>query len=93
MSTEAQTVVVIQDASRDVSLKGIRRALEKLSVKAGDQLIIVAILDWFSSPSMFSFFGRKSCKDSFTFSTLSTFNLITNVKNRTGLACSPVQGV
>lgn len=68
MSTEpqSQTVVVIQDASRDVSLKAIQNALKKLSVKAGDQLIIVAILDWFSSPSMFSFFGRKSCKDSFT---------------------------
>ncbi|KAJ1428341.1 Tyrosine-protein kinase, active site [Sesbania bispinosa] len=50
MSTEPQTVVVIQDASRDVSLKAMERALKKLSVKAGDQLIIVAILDWFSSP-------------------------------------------
>jgi len=66
MSTEAQTVVVIQDASRDVGLKAIEKALKKLSVKAGDQLIIIAILNWFSSPSMFSFFGRKSCKDSFT---------------------------
>jgi uncharacterized BrkB/YihY/UPF0761 family membrane protein len=66
MSTEAQTVVVIQDASRDVGLKAIEKALKKLSVKAGDQLIIVAILNWFSSPSMFSFFGRKSCKNSFT---------------------------
>ncbi|WJX36576.1 non-specific serine/threonine protein kinase [Trifolium repens] len=50
MSTEAQTVVVIQDASRDVGLKAIEKALKKLSVKAGDQLIIVAILNWFSSP-------------------------------------------
>lgn len=66
MSTEAQTVVVIQDASRDVGLKAIEKALKKLSVKAGDQLIIIAILNWFSSPSMFSFFGRKSCKNSFT---------------------------
>lgn len=65
MSTEAQTVVVIQDASRDVGLKAIEKALKKLSVKAGDQLIIIAILNWFSSPSMFSFFGRKSCKNSF----------------------------
>ncbi|GAU16431.1 hypothetical protein TSUD_117800 [Trifolium subterraneum] len=60
MSTEAQTVVVIQDASRDVGLKAIEKALKKLSVKAGDQLIIIAIFNWFSSPSMFSFFGRKS---------------------------------
>ncbi|XP_039687217.1 uncharacterized protein [Medicago truncatula] len=50
MSTEAQTVVVIQDASRDVGLKAIEKALKKLSVKAGDQLIIIAILNWFSSP-------------------------------------------
>ncbi|XP_057450439.1 probable serine/threonine-protein kinase PBL23 isoform X2 [Lotus japonicus] len=50
MSTEPQTVVVIQDASREVSLKAILKALTKLSVKAGDQLIIVAILDWLSSP-------------------------------------------
>lgn len=67
MSKETQKVVVIQDASRDVGLKAIEKALKKLSVKAGDQLIIVAILNWFSSPSMFSFFGRKSCKNSFTF--------------------------
>ncbi|XP_027342639.1 probable serine/threonine-protein kinase PIX7 isoform X2 [Abrus precatorius] len=50
MATEPQRVVVIQDASRDVSLKAILRALRKLSVKAGDQLIIVAVLDWISSP-------------------------------------------
>lgn len=66
MSTETQTIMVIQDASRDVGLKAIEKVLKKLAVKAGDQLIIVAILNWFSSPSMFSFFGRKSCKDSFT---------------------------
>ncbi|XP_045823116.1 probable serine/threonine-protein kinase PBL5 isoform X2 [Trifolium pratense] len=50
MSTEAQTIVVIQDASRDVGLKAIEKALKKLSVKAGDQLIIIAIFNWFSSP-------------------------------------------
>nr|XP_027187003.1 probable serine/threonine-protein kinase PBL6 [Cicer arietinum] len=50
MSKETQKVVVIQDASRDVGLKAIEKALKKLSVKAGDQLIIVAILNWFSSP-------------------------------------------
>ncbi|KAL2337296.1 hypothetical protein Fmac_011742 [Flemingia macrophylla] len=50
MSTEVQRVVVIQDASRDVSSKAIIGFLEKFSVKAGDQLIIVAILDWISSP-------------------------------------------
>ncbi|KAI5411040.1 probable serine/threonine-protein kinase PBL26 [Lathyrus oleraceus] len=50
MSTETQTVVVIQDASRDVGLKAIEKVLKKLAVKAGDQLIIVAILNWFSSP-------------------------------------------
>ncbi|RZC09943.1 Proline-rich receptor-like protein kinase PERK12 isoform D [Glycine soja] len=52
MTTEAETerVVVIQDASRDVNSNAILRALEWFSVKAGDQLIIVAILDWISSP-------------------------------------------
>ncbi|CAI8595906.1 unnamed protein product [Vicia faba] len=50
MSTETQTIVVIQDASRDVGLKAIEKVLKKLAVKAGDQLIIVAILNWFSSP-------------------------------------------
>ncbi|KAK7259670.1 hypothetical protein RIF29_25283 [Crotalaria pallida] len=63
MSTEPQSqsqrVVVIQNASRDVSAKAIQKALRKLSLKAGDQLIIVAILDWFNSPSTFSFFRRK----------------------------------
>ncbi|XP_006579136.1 probable serine/threonine-protein kinase PBL26 [Glycine max] len=52
MTTEAETerVVVIQDASRDVNSNAILGALEWFSVKAGDQLIIVAILDWMSSP-------------------------------------------
>ncbi|CAK8564904.1 unnamed protein product [Lathyrus sativus] len=50
MSRETQTIVVIQDASRDVGLKAIEKVLKKLAVKAGDQLIIVAILNWFSSP-------------------------------------------
>ncbi|KAK7271543.1 hypothetical protein RJT34_27520 [Clitoria ternatea] len=50
MTTEPKRVVVIQDASKAVSLKAILKALKKLSVKAGDQLIIVAILDWISSP-------------------------------------------
>ncbi|XP_029128851.1 probable serine/threonine-protein kinase PIX7 isoform X2 [Cajanus cajan] len=50
MRTEAQRVVVIQDASRNVGSKAILGALEKFSLKAGDQLIIVAILDWISSP-------------------------------------------
>ncbi|KAG5021089.1 hypothetical protein JHK87_016944 [Glycine soja] len=61
MTTEAETerVVVIQDASRDVNSNAILRALEWFSVKAGDQLIIVAILDWISSPSMFSLLPRK----------------------------------
>lgn len=81
MTTEIQRVVVIQDASRNFSSKGIQRALKRLSVKAGDQLIIVAILDWISSPSMFSFLPRKRCKDSVTFS-LSTFNLIKREEQR-----------
>ncbi|RDX60736.1 Proline-rich receptor-like protein kinase PERK12, partial [Mucuna pruriens] len=50
MTTEAQRVVVIQDASRNVSSKAILRVLTKFSAKAGDQLIIVAIRDWISSP-------------------------------------------
>ena len=68
MTTETQRVVVIQDASRGVSSKAILGALEKFSVKAGDQLIIVAILDWISSPSMFSFLPRKPSKISQNFS-------------------------
>lgn len=79
MTTEAETerVVVIQDASRDVNSNAILGALEWFSVKAGDQLIIVAILDWISSPSMFSLLPRKRCKDldSVTFS-FSMFDLI-----------------
>ncbi|KAK7322533.1 hypothetical protein VNO77_25918 [Canavalia gladiata] len=50
MNKEPQRVVVIQEASRNVSLKGILKVLKKFSFKAGDQLIVVAVLDWISSP-------------------------------------------
>ncbi|MED6195151.1 hypothetical protein PIB30_035366 [Stylosanthes scabra] len=54
-----QRVVMIQDASREVNLEAIMMATKKFSLKSGDQLTIVPILDWFSSPSTFSCFGRK----------------------------------
>ena len=68
MATEPrQRVVVIQDASGELNSEAIQKATIKFSLKAGDQLIIIAILDWFSSPSTFSCFGRRCCKNSFTF--------------------------
>ncbi|MED6120359.1 hypothetical protein PIB30_020194 [Stylosanthes scabra] len=45
-----QRVVMIQDASREVNLEAIMMATKKFSLKSGDHLTIVPILDWFSSP-------------------------------------------
>ncbi|KAL1338692.1 hypothetical protein AAHE18_10G229800 [Arachis hypogaea] len=59
VNQQQQRVVMIQDASREVNLEAIMMATKKFSLKSGDHLTIVPILDWFSSPSMFSCFGRK----------------------------------
>ncbi|XP_028790106.1 probable serine/threonine-protein kinase PBL7 [Neltuma alba] len=43
MSLESQRVVVIQDASRDVSTSAIKKVLKQLALKPGDELTILAI--------------------------------------------------
>ncbi|KAI4323632.1 hypothetical protein L6164_023223 [Bauhinia variegata] len=56
-SEEPQRIVVVHDASRDLSAEGIMYALEQLDLRPGDKLALVAILDRFSTPKsvFFSF--------------------------------------
>lgn len=54
MAMELSKVVVIQDASsRDVYATEIKRAFKEMSLQPGDEIMFLAILDRFSSPSMF----------------------------------------
>ncbi|XP_022764345.1 inactive protein kinase SELMODRAFT_444075-like [Durio zibethinus] len=48
-------VVVIQDASRELSLSTIKWPLQGLSLKSGDKLILLGILHQVNNPSTFSF--------------------------------------
>lgn len=62
MSTEAQRVVVIQDASKDVSCGAIRGVLQSLSLKKGDELTLLAVLHQVNNPSTLA---GKLCKNSY----------------------------
>ncbi|XVF00129.1 hypothetical protein REPUB_Repub03eG0258400 [Reevesia pubescens] len=58
MTTEAEAervVVVIQDASRELSLSTIKWPLLGLSLKSGDKLILLGILHQVNNPSTLSF--------------------------------------
>ncbi|OMO49429.1 putative serine-threonine protein kinase, plant-type [Corchorus capsularis] len=58
MSREAERVVVILDASRELSLTTIKWALlGGLPLKPGDKLILLAILHQVNNPSTLSFMG------------------------------------
>ena len=62
---EAQRVVVIQDASREVSSGAIGWALHGLSLKPGDKLTLLAVIHQVKTPSTLSIMGsRKLCKHS-----------------------------
>jgi hypothetical protein len=62
---EAQRVVVIQDASREVSSSAIGWALHGLSLKPGDKLTLLAVIHQVKTPSTLSFMRSKSpCKHS-----------------------------
>ncbi|KAK3228657.1 hypothetical protein Dsin_000538 [Dipteronia sinensis] len=50
MSVEAQRVVVIHDASRDVSSSAVRRVLQGLSLKPGDALKFLGVLHQVNNP-------------------------------------------
>lgn len=64
MSAEVQRIVVIQDASRDVSPSAIRWILQGFSLKPGDVLILFGVLHQVNNPSMLSFLGAdKLCKN------------------------------
>ncbi|GLT76405.1 hypothetical protein SLA2020_480660 [Shorea laevis] len=58
MATQgSQRVVVIQDASRELSTCAIRWAVQGLSLKPGDELILLGVLHQANNPSTFSFMG------------------------------------
>lgn len=56
MEEEPQRVVVIVDASKDVSSKAVMKALQKTCPQAGDRVKLIAVLEELSSPSKFSNF-------------------------------------
>ena len=65
MSTAAQRVVVIQDASREVSSSAVKWALDGLSLKPGDELTLLGVLHQVNTPSTLSFMRAwKMCKTS-----------------------------
>ncbi|KAF5186874.1 kinase domain [Thalictrum thalictroides] len=57
MSIESQRVVVIQDATKDVSSSAIEWALKGLSLKPRDKLTLLAVLHQVNNPSTLSFKG------------------------------------
>ncbi|XVF82585.1 hypothetical protein PTKIN_Ptkin16aG0061500 [Pterospermum kingtungense] len=57
MSREGERVVVILDASRELSLSTIQWPLLGLPLKPGDKLIVVGILHQVNNPSTLSFMG------------------------------------
>lgn len=68
MSSEVQRVVVIQDASRDVSLNEIRWALKGLSLKPGDVITLVGVLHQVNNPCTLSFIRPRKLSKRFCFS-------------------------
>jgi 2-polyprenyl-3-methyl-5-hydroxy-6-metoxy-1,4-benzoquinol methylase len=61
---EVQRVLVIQDASRDVSPGAIRAALQGFALKPGDVVTILGVLHHVTNPSTFSFIrAGRLCKD------------------------------
>ncbi|KAL6311768.1 hypothetical protein AAG906_021799 [Vitis piasezkii] len=57
MSREAQKVVVVQDASRDVSSRAILGILHDLTLEPGDDLTLLGVLHQVNNPCTFSFMG------------------------------------
>lgn len=61
-SIEAQRVVVIQDASREVSSSAVRWALQGLSLKPGDMLTLLSVLHQVDTPSKSPNAGTKELR-------------------------------
>lgn len=64
MSLDTQMVVVIMDASRDVSLTAIEKALKVLKLKTGDKVFLLGVVHQVNNPSRLSFKPGKLCKSS-----------------------------
>ncbi|XP_058078978.1 uncharacterized protein LOC131227240 [Magnolia sinica] len=60
MSEAAKRVVVIQDASRNISSIAIKWILKGLQLKPGDTLILLGVLHQVNTPSAFHFMGAKN---------------------------------
>ncbi|XP_020107879.1 inactive protein kinase SELMODRAFT_444075-like [Ananas comosus] len=57
MSSEAQRVLVIQDASREISSSAVNWAIDALSLRPGDELTLLGVLHQVNIPSMFRYMG------------------------------------
>lgn len=65
MEEGGQRVVVVMDASRDVSPSTINGILKGLSLKPGDALKFLGVLHQVNKPTTLSFMGAgKICKNS-----------------------------
>lgn len=60
MSTEVQRVVVIYDASKDVSFGAVRGVPKSSSLKKGDELTLLAVLHQVNNPSTLTGKLRKN---------------------------------
>lgn len=56
-------VVVIQDASRDLSPSAVKEALDGLSLYPGDELTLLGVLDQAVTPSMSPFSRISRAED------------------------------
>lgn len=64
MPTAPQRVVVIQDASKDISSSAIKWAIDGLSLKPGDELALLGVLHHVNTPSTLFFLrARKLSKN------------------------------
>ena len=64
VSTAIQRVVVIQDASKEISSSAIKWAIDGLSLQPGDELTLFGVLHQFNTPSTLSFLrARKLSKN------------------------------
>ncbi|XP_068661751.1 serine/threonine-protein kinase PBS1-like [Aristolochia californica] len=59
MTGATQKVVVIQDASKEISSSALKWALTGLKLKPGDELTLLAVLHQVNTPSTFPFMGSR----------------------------------
>jgi hypothetical protein len=67
MPEVAQRILVIQDASRDVSPGAIIVAQQGFSLRPGDVVTILGVLHHVTNPSTFSFISNGRFSEDFSF--------------------------